>query len=403
MKTKILKKAFTLIEILLVITLIGILLTIGLVNFNAEARFIETRNDARKNSVQTLESAITQYKLQEGSYPNELNRTYKEICDPDASSCSGYIDLKSILVPSFLQSIPQDPNDTDTTGGSGYTVAIDVSNNRVSVRAIQSESGVTIAVNDPLPDESTVVQNTPLSATIPKLSIVTDGLLLYLDAGNVSSYTGTGTIWNDLSINNNNGTLINTPTYNTNGYFDFDHTQSESVTFSNASSLQFLNRSPYTLESWVYPTRNPGLANYTGILDREDASMGYRNGYSLHFSTNTSNQPYFSTSRFSLENGIFNQSGTIVFIDSSSINNSWHHIVTTYDGTNISLYRNGSSIGAPVVSTGNITNTSKALTLGVRGGQYFGGRISNTRIYNRALTAAEVQQNFNATKGRFGL
>jgi len=230
-------------------------------------------------------------------------------------------------------------------------------------------------------------------------SIVTSGLVLCLDAGNTKSYPGSGTTWTDLSGTGNNGTLVNTPTYNSSGYFDFDYTQSENATFSSSSSLQFLNRSPYTLEAWVYPTRNPGANNWTGIFDREDSSIGSRDGYNVYFLGSAGTNTYFFTERF-VAGTVANPSVTLV--QSVTVNN-WSHIVATYDGTTLSLYRNGSLVGTPATSTGNITNTSKTLTIGVRGGNYFGGRISSAKIYNRALTASEIQQNFNALKGRFGL
>lgn len=163
------QKGYTLIEVLLVVVLIGILLTIGLVSLNTEARFIENRNDTRKSHIRILEGAITQYKLQTGSYPTGLDRTYREICDPDVSSCSGFVDLKQFLVPNYLQAIPQDPKDTDNTGGAGYEVAIDTTTNTVSVRLkeLLREGGVIIAVNDPLPAESTTTANSSLAATVP--------------------------------------------------------------------------------------------------------------------------------------------------------------------------------------------------------------------------------------------
>lgn len=229
--------------------------------------------------------------------------------------------------------------------------------------------------------------------------VVTNGLVLCLDAGNTKSYPGSGTTWTDLSGNGNNGTLVNTPTYNTSGYFDFDYTQSENVTFSNTSSLQFLNRLPYTLEAWVYPTRNPGANNWTGIFDRESNAGSGRDGYNLYFLGSVGTDTYFFTERFT--SGTYNQS-SVTLSQSITVNN-WHHIVGTYDGTTLSLYRNGSLVGTPATTTGNITNTSKSLTIGVRGGNYFGGRISNTKIYNRALTTTEIQQNFNALRGRFGV
>jgi hypothetical protein len=229
--------------------------------------------------------------------------------------------------------------------------------------------------------------------------IVTNGLLLCLDAGNPKSYPGSGTTWTDLSGTGNNGTLVNTPTYDASGYFNFDYLQSESVSFSNSSSIQFLNRSAYTLEAWVYPTRNPGANNWTGIFDREDTSTGSRDGYNLYFLGSAGTSTSFGTERFVA--GVNNF--TFVGLDQSVTVNNWSHIVATYNGTTLTLYRNGSSVGTPATTTGNITNTSKTLTVGVRGGQYFGGRIANAKIYNRALTAVEIERNFNALRGRFGL
>lgn len=205
----------------------------------------------------------------------------------------------------------------------------------------------------------------------------------------------------DIIGNGNTGTLTNGPvfTLGNGGSLSFDYTTSQYITFSNVSSLHFLNRSPYTLEAWVYPTRNPGANNWTGIFDRESTFNGNRDGYNIYFLGSAGADTYFTTERF--------VAGTVV-APSVTLNqtvsvNNWSYIVATYDGTTLTLYRNSSSVGTPATSTGNITNTSKALTIGVRGGNYFGGRISNAKIYNRALTAAEIQQNFNATRSRYGI
>ena len=208
-------------------------------------------------------------------------------------------------------------------------------------------------------------------------------------------------IISDISGNSNNGTLLNGPVYvkTDGGSLSFDHTTLQYLNFSNTSSLQFLNRSPYTLEAWVYPTRNPGANNWTGIFDRESNAGSGRDGYNLYFLGSTTTNTFFTTERFVAGSAV---APSITLNQSVSVNN-WHHIVATYDGTTLSLYRNGSLVGTPATSTGNITNTSKTLTIGVRGGQYFGGRISNSKIYNKALTAAEIQQNYNALKSRFGL
>jgi hypothetical protein len=231
--------------------------------------------------------------------------------------------------------------------------------------------------------------------------IVTDSLVLALDAANSKSYPGSGTTWTDLSGRGNTGTLTNGPTYSgsNGGSLSFNYTDLEYVSFSNSSSLQFLNRLPYTLEAWVYPTRNPGANNWTGIFDRESDAGSGRDGYNLYFLGSAGTDTYFFTERFT--SGSYNP--VSVTLNQSITVNNWHHIVGTYDGTTLTLYRNGSSVGTPVTTTGNITNSSKTLTLGVRGGQYFDGRISNAKIYNRALTAAEISQNFNALRGRYGI
>lgn len=214
-----------------------------------------------------------------------------------------------------------------------------------------------------------------------------------------SIYTGENIL--DICGRLNNGTLTNGPSYSgsNGGSLIFDHTMLQYLSFSNSPSLQFLNRSPYTLEAWVYPTRNPGDNNWTGIFDRESNAGSGRDGYNIYFLGSSGTNTYFTTERFVAGSAA---APSVTLNQSVSVNN-WQHIAATYDDTTLSLYRNGVSVGTPATSTGNITNTSKALTIGLRGGQYFGGRISNAKIYNKALTAFEIQQNFNATKSRFGL
>ena len=226
--------------------------------------------------------------------------------------------------------------------------------------------------------------------------IVTDGLILALDAANTKSYGGSGTTWTDLSGKGNNGTITNA-TFNSDGYFAFDGSD-DYISFASASELQFLNRLPYTMEVWMYPTSNPGANTWTGIFNREDSSGGSRDGYNIYLNGG-SGTLYLATERF--------QSGTNNSIgygyNDSDLLNIWHHVVATYDGTTVRLYRNGVQLNSGT-STGNITNTSKTLEIGRRGtGAYFIGRLNGQKIYNKALSASEIQQNYNALRGRFGI
>jgi hypothetical protein len=81
--------------------------------------------------------------------------------------------------------------------------------------------------------------------------------------------------------------------------------------------------------------------------------------------------------------------------------------VATWDGTNKRIYVNGVLRATSATLTGTVTqNTTGAAFIGIYGnfaGYPFNGRIAQTQIYNRALTAAEIQQNFNATRSRFGI
>lgn len=232
--------------------------------------------------------------------------------------------------------------------------------------------------------------------------VVDSSLVLWLDAGQYASYPETGSTWTDLSGRGNHGTLVSSPSFNISGYFNFNYTALSQISVGSTSDLQFLNRNPYTLEAWVYPTRNPGTNNWTGIVDRESlfpAVGGVRDGYNLFFLGSATTTTYFTTERFT--SGL----GTAVSytIDQSLSVNAWQHIVATYDGTTLRLYHNGSSVGTPATSTGNISNNVKSLNIAVRGNNFFDGNISNIRIYNKTLTVEEINKNFNALRGRYNI
>jgi prepilin-type N-terminal cleavage/methylation domain-containing protein len=390
MKTKNINKGFTLIEVLLVITLIGILLTIGLVNFNSEARFIDARNDIRKTHIRTLESAVNQYKLQEGSYPTGLDRTHQEICDPAATDCTGFFDLKAFLVPKYLQAIPRDPKDTDNTGGAGYSVAVDEDSNIVSIRSLQAEGGVDIKVNDPLPDIETSSTNTPLAATVPNSpppSIVNNGLVLHLDAGNQASYPGTGNTWFDLSGNGNNGTLVNGVGYNSDngGSLSFDGVNDYVIVSNNISP----GTGDFSVAAWVYKTEI--------VANRYIWDFG-ANGGTLSTGTSITNgfryyNPTIGTG------GVLYNSGPIHSI------NTWYNIVISRISGSTKFYSNGFLITS-ANDSGNIGTWGTNFNIGRYGGGGYNhqGNIAHILVYKgKGLTPQEIQQNYNALKGRFGL
>jgi hypothetical protein len=207
--------------------------------------------------------------------------------------------------------------------------------------------------------------------------------------------------WSDVINNNIQGTLVNGPTYgSTNlGFLNFNFNNNQRVTFPFNEKLLFLNRDPYTLEAWVYPTRNPGSGNFTGIFDRESSATGSRDGFNFFFLGSAGTDTGWYTERFAA--GVQSGPGGYTINQSLSVNR-WQHVVATYDGTNVRFYYNGSLISQGA-STGNISNSVAPFTIASRGGQPFDGRISVARVYSKALTDTEVSMNFNAMRTRYGL
>ena len=219
--------------------------------------------------------------------------------------------------------------------------------------------------------------------------IITDGLVLYLDAANTRSYPGTGTVWSDLSRGGNNGTLINGPTFNgaNGGSIVFGGTD-DYVKPPASTTLQLTN---FTLSSWV--RINVQNINQFIIDTSTNGSFGY--GYSYRI--NSDNKIRFWA--FDANNNL-NSNTTIS-------PNIWYNILVTYNNTSKlqSIYINGVFDISNTHTNTFVVSTVANLQIGgssILGG-YFNGRIAQTTFYNRTLSETEILQNYNATKTRFGL
>lgn len=218
--------------------------------------------------------------------------------------------------------------------------------------------------------------------------IVTDGLVLALNAADPNSYVSGSSIWNDLSGNNLTGSLINGPTYSSanSGNITFDGVN-EFVNFSNPSILNVY--SAFTLASWF---KLSSSTNYQALIARGRGG-GQWDGYELGFNGNS------HTLRATSENA----AGSLVTFDLVSNrvvdDGIWHYGVFTFNGTTGIMYVDGTTAGS---STGYFNSNTHTNYIGARfAGQYFSGSIASAQIYNKALSLAEVQQNYNAQKGRF--
>ena len=219
--------------------------------------------------------------------------------------------------------------------------------------------------------------------------IVTEGLVLYLDAANTRSYPGTGTTWSDLSRSGNNGILTNGPTFNSSngGSIVFGGTD-DYVKPPASTTLQLTN---FTLSSWV--KINVQNINQYIIDTSTNASFGY--GYSYRIKTDNKIRfwAYYA-------NNALDSTTTIS-------PNIWYNILVTYDNTTKiqSIYINGVFNVSNTHTNPFVVSTVTNLQIGgssILGG-YLNGNISQTSIYNRALSATEIRQNYNTTKTRFGL
>lgn len=220
--------------------------------------------------------------------------------------------------------------------------------------------------------------------------IVTNGLVLALDAGNTKSYPGSGSTWVDLSGNGYNGTLTNGPTYSaSNGgsiVFDGSNDYIELGNVLNIGTGQF------TLEYFG------NAATMTGDYAKIASKGSYLNGGWMlaHSKTPSTYSIYFQWGNSTVGD---NSIGGIAI----SVDTVYHVAVSRDSANNIRIYVNGQLQGSTVNSFDFTTNSYNYNIGRSGGGEYWKGNMYCYRHYNRGLTAAEVQQNFNALRGRFGL
>jgi len=217
-----------------------------------------------------------------------------------------------------------------------------------------------------------------------------NGLIFSLDAANFRSYSGSGLTSFGL-VGGIGGTLVNGVgfTSTNGGSFIFDGTN-DRINLPINPSLDISES--ITLESFIYPTAYKNIGGPGSfIISKPDS-------YYLELSPEGKIRVAF----ISLSSEIYYDGNNTVSL------NSWSHIVVTRDKNNstINIYFNGTLDRSLGSITGNIkVQQIYAVMMGsFSGGDYqFFGRIANAKIYNRALTAKEIKQNYNATKKRYGL
>ena len=221
--------------------------------------------------------------------------------------------------------------------------------------------------------------------------LVTDGLILHLDAARKPSYPGSGDVWYDLTSKRSVATTYNGATY-LDDSFSFDGANDYIRLASNF--LAGLELDGITLAAWIRPETLSGLTLIAGAW-----AMSVSNDQAALFTNNTS-------LLMAVADGSVGESGA----NSSSVltTNQWQYVVGTWDISRThNFYYNGNFVNSGTQGgAGWNANTSAKFEIGGQhqnSRRYFDGEIAQVNVYNRALSASEVLQNYNALKGRFGL
>ena len=229
--------------------------------------------------------------------------------------------------------------------------------------------------------------------------IVTNGLVLCLDAGNTKSYPGSGTTWTDLSGTGNNGTFKNGVTFSRpslvfDGTNDYIECSGTAIKWTQNGSVGFTN---ITIEFWIKVNADEGRI----------FSKPWNGGGQYNIDINEST--------FGLWSGA---SAAYLAHPVSIGNNTWRHVTCWANSTNMGTYVNGTQYSSTqahgltggIGSSGDSSIPLALMTLYPYGEGWAGiagfstlGQMSICKVYNRVLTTAEIQQNFIALRGRFGI
>lgn len=217
-------------------------------------------------------------------------------------------------------------------------------------------------------------------------------LVLYLDSGINSSYPTSGSTWFDLTLNNHDATLINTPTYSSSfsGILQFDDASSEYATIPNIGDLN-----QWTVEVWFRLTTS--LTGKISSLVSNEFNLINK----LNFSVGTNNQP----TNANLTVGFFDGSwrNTTGFVPAT---NTWYQVVGTYDGSVIRQYINGQASGGTLNYVGTPQSGGEVRLMRrwdspLTSANLIDGDLAIVKIYNQALSSTDVLQSYNDNSSRF--
>jgi len=248
----------------------------------------------------------------------------------------------------------------------------------------------------PIDLNGNIISSTSITGSTFSNSIITDGLILHLDAGNKNSYSGSGATWTDLTGNGYNATLINSVGYSSNSGGMLTFNGSTQVAQVNVNSF-VRNNTSYTFSTFFYLTTSNGGAPFCLMTTPSDSNNN--DGFWQHL--NLTNW-LWRTEDSSGEN-LGNAEAPTGFVSST-----YYHLTVVVTTNSIKFYRNGNliSIISTTFSWANVRNDNTAYVFigkGYEDGYYMTGNIGNFLMYNRVLNNAEILANYYGQKSRFGL
>jgi hypothetical protein len=218
-------------------------------------------------------------------------------------------------------------------------------------------------------------------------------LVLELDAADRNSYPGSGTIWRDLTANNNNGTLINGPTFSSAnlGSIVFDGTDD----YTDLGNILNYTSENFSFSYWVnFNSLNTNAAGQGPIVIWKGSYV--INGYYDQIAT-TGNIVFVTN-----QSGVFQATTTNTGIIVAS---NWYNIAYSRNGSSVRIYLNGNDVTqTPGNHINPLSSNNNFRLASYNNGQICGNfRLSNLQSYNRTLSSQEILQNYNALKSRFNL
>jgi hypothetical protein len=235
----------------------------------------------------------------------------------------------------------------------------------------------------------------------PKPDIHKPGLILNLDATDPSSYGGSGNVWYDISGNALQATSVDNPVWNNGGWWEFSNAVSPQhfIVNNNLMGQIGIGDVSYTLEAWVWASSLPSTGPFTSGWNVIGHNSGGGIGMQL---VNISSAVGLNAGGRSTSN--YNSTTTWPI-------ETWAHVVFSREGPSISqgIYINGVFSNSQIGGDTNFTVIdpgSGNLQIGYAANRVtgsFNGRIAYVSLYNQALNATQIAQNFNALRGRFGL